>query len=538
MSTSRRVDSALARAISRRRFVQGLAVGAGGLAGGLLLGCQSSGTSATAGPASGAGPVRGGTLNVAVLVDISPTAGNLSLAHSRSGTNFQMLGAVYDRLIRYSSDSFKANPELAESFSFSSDYRSLTFKLRPGVKFHNGRPVTAEDVKWNIERVTDPTASPQFSSFAKWVQRMETPDASTLVLSFDQARPSILDLFEFLSIADPQTYQQSLDGKNFVGTGPFMFKEWVPGDHYTMVRNPDYWQKDLPYLDEVSAKLIPDPSSQLINLQTGAIDVAAAVDARDAKSLENDKNYFISTYVIRSHVLYMGVDVKAPIFSDKRARQALAYLIDRKRIIDSVLIYGEEAPILWGKDSPAYDDELAKRYSFNLDKAKELLAQVQKPDVTIPINTNSAQPYQVGVAEIVQAELAKVGIKSSVEKLQPAEYTKKWTAGEFRGLWTSNVGYLYLSPSTPFILAFPLRIPNSSNYESPEYKAAIDGLLKAGTEAEIKKAARPLNEILVDEAFVIPISKTMNPVAVSAKVKGWELTRANGWKIEKFWKSK
>lgn len=540
MNSSMSRTRPLGRRVSRRRFVQGLALGAAGLAIGPTLGCDSGKTGGTTTPRGSASPtvsqpVKGGTLSAVQAADLAPQ----TAVFTNSPTNYYLVAGVYEKLMHYRSDRLEAVPDLAESWKFSSDYTSLNVKLRSGVKFHTGRPLTSEDVKWSVEQIADPKTGSQLLNFGKWVQKMETPDPLTIVFQFDQARPSFLDTFENLFIADKETYQDTVNGKNFVGTGPFKFKEWVTGDHWTLQRNPDYWRKELPYLDEVVVRVVPEPQTQLINVQTGTADVANQVDPRDAKSVENDPKYKVITNPVFGSIWYLGVDVKAPPFTDKRVRQAMAYLLDRKRIVDTLLFYGTPTVLPWDKASPAYTPELADKYDYNLDKCKELLRQAGVgSDVTVPLTVSAAYVPTHGIAEMIQAELAKLGWKASIDKLQHPEFLQKLTGGKFGGLWVTTCGFVHMTPSTLFVMSFPYRVPNSSNYDTPEYRKLIDDMLNAGDENELKKIYKSMNELLLDECFLIPISGIQSPVVLSAKVQGLAINRSSQPTLMEAWKAK
>ena len=361
-------------------------------------------------------------------------------------------------------------PELAESWKFSADFASITMKLRAGVKFHSGRAFTAQDVKWNLEKVTDPKIGSQLMNPAKWITKIEIPDANTITLTFDKPRPYFLDALDVLFILDPDTFEDAVLAKKFIGTGPFLFKEWVPGDHYTLTRNPEYWRKDRPYLDEIVTKVIPEAQTALINLQSGAIDATGGLDPRDTLAMTKDAKFVVQPSQVVNSVWYLGADVTAAPFKDKRVRQAMNYLIDRKRMVDTVLFFGDPMVMLWDKSSPAYVPELAQRYTYDPKKAKALLDEAGVAAGTaIPISVPSGIAQAVAMAEVLQAELAALGMKASVEKLDTATFTQKLSTGKYAGLWISYVGYVHLTPSTLFVMSLPLRVPNSSNYTSPEY---------------------------------------------------------------------
>ena len=544
-TTNGRLDRPVNRStarLTRRRLVRLTAAGAGALALGGLAACApdapatpgGSAAPIAAGTQPPAGPVRGGRLRVLAPADISPRI----MVDALSPVNVWVLGGVYDTLTRYRLDRLEARPVLAESWTFSPDFRQLTFKLRGGVTFHGGRPFTSADVQWNIERVADPKSASQLLNFGKWVTRMETPDATTLVIHFDAPRPSALDLFESLFVADRESYADLRAGKKFVGTGPFTLKEWIPGDGYTLARNASYWDRERPYLDEVSVKVVPDKQTQLISLQTGNADVATNVEQRDLKALSGDRKYQVAVSPVWGTKWGMGFDVKAFPFADKRARQAIAYLVDRKRIIDTLLPLEEPIQLPWPKSSPAYFGDLASRYGYDQAKAKALWEQASGGRaVELPISVSLAYPETHGIAELVQAELGKLGVKAAIEKLEPAQYSQRLSGAKFNGIWIGLFAWVNKTPSTLFVQSFAYRVPNAQNFDSAEYREIIGKTLSTTDAAELAKVYRRLDEILLDESFVVPIASANRPIATTAAVGGLTLTRDTVPLVGELWKS-
>ena len=479
-------------------------------------------------------PVKGGALRVIVASDITPK----TLLNSLSPVNVWLLGGVYETLTRYRTDRLEAQPVLAESWQFSADFTRVTFKLRRDAKFHSGQPLTSADVKWNLERVADPKSASQLLGFARWIKQIETPDDQTLALTLDQARPSILDLFENLFVGERASYEDTLAGKTFSGTGPFRLKEWVPGDHYTLVRNPDYRRLDRPYLDEVQVKVVPDKQTQLIMLQTGAADVATNLDARDLRALRSDVKYQVVIPPVWGTMWGVGIDVTTPPFTDKRARHAIAYLLDRQRLVDTQLFLEEPIQLPWPKSSPAYLADLSGRYGYQLDKAKELWTQATGgATVTVPITVCTCYPETFGIAEVLQAELAKLGATLRIEKLESPQYIQRLSGAKFQGLWSGIFAWINKTPSTLFVQSFAYRVPNAQNYDTPAYRQVIQKVLTTTDPAELQKVYRELDEILLDEAFVLPVTSANRPMGTTTAVRGVTLTRDTVPVIEELWKS-
>jgi peptide/nickel transport system substrate-binding protein len=448
-----------------------------------------------------AAPARGGTLHISQPSDIVP-----SLAPFSSNlVNGPLYNLVYDTLVRYDTQ-LNVQPSLATSWEWSTDLLQLTLKLRPGVKFHTGRPFTSADAKFNLERLRDPAVGSQWLNYASEMQ-MDAPDSGTLVLSYTSPSRSSFDALTDVFLADPDTLDQTVSGKAFVGTGPFRFKEWVPGDHFTVVRNPDYWQAAKPYLDEVDVTIARDPQSALVNLESGGVDWVIGIAGQDAQRLKSDPGYQLILNGNGANFYYLGLDTAMPALSDKRVRQAFAYAVDRQRMVDAALYgFGRPASILWPRQSLAYDTALDASGTYDLKKARDLLAAASwAPSTTLPLLVDSSPGR--AMAEILQQDLASIGVNAAVQKLDVAEFIPKAQKGQFGGAWIAPVGFMNLSPATLYMSALPVRVPNASHFESPRYKELIDQSRSESDDQKLKAIMRELTQITLDEAFVVPIAE-------------------------------
>jgi peptide/nickel transport system substrate-binding protein len=174
---------------------------------------------------------------------------------------FDTLWQVYDRLTAYD-DQLQPRPMLAESWVVSPDGKQMKLSLRKGVQFHSGRELTSDDVRSTLNRIKDPkTGVGQFVAMSSWFSSVETPDKYTVLLTSDQPRPDVFDLFEYLNIIDSQTVTGAAPPDKLIGSGPFKWGEYVQGDHFTLSRNQNYWQSGKPYLDEIRVQIVRDPQA-------------------------------------------------------------------------------------------------------------------------------------------------------------------------------------------------------------------------------------------------------------------------------------
>jgi peptide/nickel transport system substrate-binding protein len=422
--------------------------------------------------------------------------------------NTALVNLIYDRLVTYDRK-LDVQPSLATSWEWSPDYLLLTLHLREGVKFHTGRPFTSADVKFNLERVSDPAANSQWLNYAR-AMHIDTPDLATVVIRYDTPSRSSFDAIASVFMADWKTLDQTTAGKAFVGTGPFRFKEWMQGDHVTVVRNTDYWQQDKPYLDQVDVMIRSDPESALVGLESGGLDWVIGAPGQDARRLQTDENYQVLLNGNGSIYYYLGLDVSVPALSDKRVRQAFSYALDRQRIVDLVLYgFGRPAATLWPRQSPAYDASLDQSVTYDLAKARQLLAEANwDSNTVVPLQVNSATAVAQAMAEILEPDLANIGMQVALQNVDPADFISRLQNASFGGTWISPIGFMNASPATLYLSALPVRVPNVSHFETPRYKQLIDQSLSEIDVQKLKATTRELTQITLDEAFVVPIAET------------------------------
>ena len=232
-------------------------------------------------------------------------------------------------------------------------------------------------------------------------------------------------------MADSQTLDDTSAGKGFVGTGPFRFRDWLPGDHLTVDRNPDYWQAGKPYLDSVELRLTPDPQAALVALESGSIDWMSGVPGTDARRLQSDPNYQVMLTASGGTFHYLGLDLTSPLFADPRVRQAFNYALNPERMVETALAgFGRPASIVWPRQSPAYDAAQDASYPFDLGKAGQLLAAAGwDPNAEVPLSLGSLLAFSVPMAQIYQADLATIGVKLSIHQLSNADFFSRLQTG-------------------------------------------------------------------------------------------------------------
>src|SRR5262245_19410097 len=383
---------------------------------------------------------RGGT-----LVQITqPEPPNLAPYISTSGPIGQVTAKVYDGLLEYGFD-LKPLPGLAESFTVAADGKSVTFKLRQGVKFHDGKPFSSEDVKFSIETLKQ--VHPRGANTFREVTAIETPDAHTVVLRLANPAPymmSALSGYESPIIPKHVYGQGDIRNHEFankpIGTGPFRFVEWRRGELVRLDRNPDYWRQGQPYLDRIVVRFIADSATRTAVLEKGEAHLACfgAVPYNDVKKLARLPSIEVTTkgYEMISPIVEILINTKKPPFDNEKVRQAVSYAVDRQFAIDNVWFgFGKPAtgPISSNFSANGIYAPEVKSYNVanRIELANKLLDEAgfpRKPDGTRFEIVHDMTPYGEEwqrFGESVQQQLAQVGIKASLRYEDVATWLKR-----------------------------------------------------------------------------------------------------------------
>lgn len=368
---------------------------------------DTTGASDTAGA-----PKAGGTLTVALNGEIDTIDPHVSVTI----VGFQVYTQIYEGLVILNKTLDGVEPLLAESWEQPDDL-TYTFHLRQGVKFHNGTDFTAKDVEYTFNRVMDEaTGSSRRPDFTP-VEALEVVDDYTVKFTLSAPYGPFLSKLENLRIvpADP-----SIDiTQTPVGTGPFKFVEWVSGQQITLEKNPDYWMEGLPYLDQVIFRPIAEPSTRVVELQTGSVDVLNELPFKDAETLAADANLqvFRILGVVRDHI---GFNMSQPPFQDNpNLRKAIAWAIDRQTIADSIMFgLAQPAQVAIPTTNWGYNPATAGAYGYDLEKAREFYDQADPKPTSITVKVSPTYPDEVKMAELMQQDLAKIGIDLQIEQLE------------------------------------------------------------------------------------------------------------------------
>lgn len=409
-----------------------------------LWGCQQNSQEAAM-PASDAGPAYGDTFIEGSIAEPS----NLLPVLATDAASSDINGLVYNGLVRYDKNLILEG-ELAESWEISPDNLTITFHLRKGVKWHDGTPFTSADVLFTYQLYVDPKTPTAYAEAYKQVLKAEAPDPYTFRVTYPKPYAPALGSWGLnilpKHLLEGKDITKSPLSRSPIGTGPYKFVEWVPGEKVVLEANEDYFE-GRPYIKRVVYRIVPDQSTQFMELQSGGLDLMDLTPIQYTTQTDTPafkRNFNKYRYLAFSYT-YLGYNLERPMFQDKRVRQAISYAIDKKEIIDGVLLgLGQIATGPYKPDTWVYNPKV-KRYSHDPDKARQLLREAGWQDTDgdgildregkpfrFTIVTNQGNDLRVKTAEIIQRRLKEVGIDVKIRVVEWATFLKEFIhAGNF-----------------------------------------------------------------------------------------------------------
>ncbi|HYB43001.1 MAG TPA: ABC transporter substrate-binding protein [Candidatus Methylomirabilis sp.] len=505
-----------ARAVSRRCFMRAWA----GLA--PLMAWGPSGVARALAQPAPAAVKRGGTIRVGFYIEAATMDPHLS----GSKIDRQVYHNIYEPLVTLD-DKLGIKPGLAESWR-QPDPRTLVLKLRSGVKFHDGTDFDADACRFNFNRMRSEPKSVRKGEVAS-IESVEVVDAYTVRLGLKRPDAALLATLTDRAgmMVSPKVVQErggELErNARGAGTGPFQFVEWVKDDHILLRRNDAYWNKQGgPYLDQIRYRPIPDDTVKLQSLQSGEIDVMDYVQPRDVAAVKADRNLVAVDVPSLADFAYQLNHTRPP-FNAKPLRQAVAYALDLDRIVKGVWLNvgvpanGPIPPTSWAYDAATPP---IKR---DLTRARARLAEGGKPDgFSFTMTTNNI-PINVQEAEVMQAQLAEVGIGMKIRLVDAATLISDGNAKNFEMIsfqWSgrpdpdgNTYQFFHTTPGTSL---------NWSGISNPQIDALLDRTREVSSQGERKKLFGELTRILQDELPMVFIIHPVEPKAFSPRVQGYD----------------
>ena len=418
-------------------------------------------------------PIYGGSITIAQGVEppgLDPTTATSTAIPRVVYSN------VLEGLVKIDRNG-KIAPALARDLKISKDGKEYTFVLKRGVKFHDGKSFDAEDVKFTFERLMDEKTGTAHREYYKDIDSVQVVNSHTVKIKLKNVNSMFL-----FNLARPDSIivnKQAVDKMKSVpvGTGPFKFVEWMPGDHITLTKFGDYHRKGIPYLDKVTFKFIGDPSAQIASLKAGDIDaIAYDVSPENALLLEKDPKFKVLNGYTTTKVILSTNNSRKP-FNDVRIRKAMAHAIDRSALIKGAMSgYGVPIGSHMDPGNPYYIN-LTSAYPYDPQKAKQLLTEAGYPNgFEAVIKLPERYAYARRTGEIMTDMLSQVGIKLKIELTEWGQ----WIDRVFKN---ADYDLTVIGHAEPFDINIYANPKYYFRYDSPKFQ---ETLKKAEMEADPK----------------------------------------------------
>jgi peptide/nickel transport system substrate-binding protein len=475
-----------------------------------------------------AGPKPGGTLVFATSIDVPSLEPHLESAdawHRRKALIYENLTWVDNDVV--------VQPQLAESWDISDDGLVYTFHLRQGVKFHNGKVMDAEDVKYSLERQLDPDVGSAGRGDLTMIDTIEVVDNNTIKITLNTPTgPFLAALGGRYNAIIPK--DSAPDGETLrrtdVGTGPFMVEEFVPTEKLVLKKNPDYWDKGKPYLDKLVIQVIPDEQTILAGLRTGTIDMATLEDANNYLLLEGQDGLVLSrTPAIKIDTLELPPDIEP--LGDVRVRQAILLALDKEQIMEAGIlglgrVVGGMPPAMtyW-----ALPPEELPNQTRDVEKAKQLLAEAGYPDgFDLTLRTIVGYGTMAADAPVIAANLKEAGINVTVETVDLGVWIEDWRA--LREPVTRNAWGGFMDPDLLYYRHFhspPLGM-DFRRWNNAQADELLDKGRSTVDPAERKQYYDELQRMMAEDPVMIPLYSADLLNAMQPYVKGY-VQHPSGW---------
>ena len=476
--------------------------------------------------------------------DQEPDTLNPLTGSSNNGTIFAAM-QIYQRLVEQSSASRDPVGGVATSWEAAPDGLSYTFHLGQS-KFSNGDPVTAEDVKFSLDRFADQTLDATAGFLAVNVKDVVIVDPSTVKLEMTQVDASILAALTLMeaSIVPKKVIESEGDegfGQNPVGSGPFMVKQWNPGQSLELVRNPNYSVSGKPYLDGVTFLLVKDDNARILKAQSNEAQVveaipmsqAATVQALSGWSLHNDA-ILAQDNVWFNHSWDLN---GAKPFGDKLIRQALNYATPKEDI--NKLVFNGLATISnTGTTITQFWDPTIAPYPYDLDKAKALMAQSSMPNgFTLPMTIVAGDSASQQTAELIQQAWAQIGVTVDIQPLDGAVQADKISALDYAAALRIPTSITSDTPDDSELASIMYDWSKDwlsffTDYKSADASKLVHDAVATTDPVQRKQLYAQLQQLTMDDAITVPLVIPPALTAVNDHVLNFKTILSGWWLLQ------
>lgn len=481
----------------------------------MISGCKSTDSDPSKGKDADK-KTTGENVKTDIVIGVDKDLVSLDPHAARDLTTSRALLLLYNGLVDIDPKTVDIIPNVAESWEQPSPTEYI-FHIKKGIKFHNGDEVKASDVKFSLERAM---ASPKVKVLVSAIKQVDVVDEYTVRVESHKPNGSLLYNLSspYTGILSEKVVTAAGDdyGKNPVGTGPMKYENWAPNNSLKVTRFDDYFLGK-PKATSIELRVIPEPGSRTIALETGEIDLIPVVPAIDVKKIKDNADLaFEDRYALQ--IRYIGMNISKKPFDNVLVRKALNHAIDRQAIVDVVLEgNGLVVDSCFAPNVPGFNKNI-KGYEYNTQKAKELLTEAGYPDgFETEFAVSGAELEKIG--QLVQADFLKIGVDLSIPNMEWGAYLD-YISKDHKMF---SVGWGSLDPDTivnPNFHSANIGPMNRIFYSDPEMDKMIEGACEETDQAKRNEKYQAIQQKVFDEALWIPLHVANQTIAYKKGATG------------------
>lgn len=449
-------------------------------------------------------------LTVAMATEID----SLDPFNATAGDTKTVMDQIFDGLLDVDEDG-NLVADLAESYEISEDGLTYIFKLKEGVKFHDGSDFSADDVYYTYDKLSGLSSGEPMSSKFSVIKEMEVVSPTEITMTLDAVNNSFIYLQNQPIVKKDYEDNQTKP----VGTGPYKFVSYTPGEGMVMERFDDYHRKDhIAKIKQVNVVRIADNQALVMALNNGEVDLASKLTADELTQVSESTDSYSHP---QNLVQLLGLNNKVKPFDDIRVRQAIAHAIDKDELIEAVA--GGKASKIYSSFSPAlkdYYNDLEEMYPTDVEKAKELLAEAGYPDgISFKMTVPSDYKFHMDTAELIQAQLKKAGINATIDPIEFSTWLDR--VYKDKDYETTIAGFIgYTDPIRVLDRYVSTNDKNYLNYESEDYDKAISNAMATLDRDELIKNVKEAQEIISRDCAAVFLQDPNDNIVLNKQYKG------------------
>ncbi len=449
---------------------------------------------------------------------------------------------IYDQLVEYRPGTFNVQPGLASSWSISPNGLVYTFKLRKAT-FSNGQPVTAQDIKFSIDRFASPKTDAAYAEFlAPAYKSSAAPNAETFVIELSRPDAGFLSALAVPVASITPKAAVEHEGSEFsshpVGSGPFMLTSWVRGQYVKLVRNPHYWRAGLPYLDGVTINYVPNDNTRVLQVTSGQADLAESIPYTQVAQLSAQSGVGVQSAPIVAYDAIWLNNSYAPL-RESGVRQALNYALNKPAINQAVYVGKAEVNNSTVAQTKFWSSKVSP-YPYDVTKAKQLMAASKYPNgFGLSLKVPAGDTVYGALALIAKEEWGQIGVKVTIQPVETSTLFTEYSSGNYQAAIPQPATTSDVLVPDELALAWLVYTKSYQSYFTQYKNPAVEALvLKANrSTSETERAALwpEIQEKSMLDAPWVPVVFPPELTAVRSNVGHFQTLRTGWWELAETW---